>query len=79
MRRSDGAARERPSEHQLRDDDLIDQTIQPALDHIEYTPVAHVPVQRRHQHHSYAQESFDEAEMAKYVHFFIQTPYGYAF
>ena len=23
------------------DDDLIDQTIQPALDHIEYTPVAH--------------------------------------
>ena len=49
------------------DDDIFGQTIQPALDHIDKTPVALTPVQRRR--HRYAQEGFGEAETATYVHF----------
>ena len=54
------------------DDDLFGQAMQPALDHIEYTPVAHSSAKDAR---TFAQESFGEAATAKYVHFFAQTPY----
>ena len=57
-----------------RDDDPSSKTIQPALDHLEYsldcTHQKLAPVQKRH--HSHAQESFGEAERRKT---FIQTLY----
>ena len=53
------------------DDDIFGQTIQqPALDHIDNTPVAHSCAKETPD----AQEGFNEAETAKYVHFRGQTP-----
>ena len=51
------------------DDDIFGQTIQPALDHIDNTPVAHSCAKETEtlQVCTGRQEGFDEAETAKYV------------
>ena len=56
------------------DDDLFGQTIQPALGHTEYTPVAHFCAKETSQ--VCTECGAVEAKMAKYAHFFDPNPVG---